>query len=69
MKKQLTILALALAAAPTAFAQSTVTLYGVIDEGVNYTNNTGGHSNVEMQSGYAYGSRWGMRGAEDLGGG
>jgi predicted porin len=69
MKKQLTALALALVAAPTVFAQSTVTLYGVIDEGINYTNNTGGHNNFEMESGYAYGSRWGLKGAEDLGGG
>lgn len=69
MKRQLTVLALTLAAAPTVFAQSTVTLYGVIDEGLNYTNNTGGNHNWEMASGYAYGSRWGLKGNEDLGGG
>lgn len=69
MKKQ--VIALAVTAAFTApvFAQSSVTLYGVIDEGVNYTNSVNGHSVVELQSGYAQGSRWGLKGAEDLGGG
>jgi predicted porin len=52
-----------------AMAQSSVTLYGVIDEGLNYTNNSGGHSNVQMESGFAQGSRWGVKGSEDLGGG
>ncbi|TDY16675.1 putative porin [Paraburkholderia sp. BL6665CI2N2] len=52
-----------------AVAQSSVTLYGLIDEGVNYTSNTGGHSNVQMQSGFAQGSRWGLKGADDLGSG
>ncbi|SMG55547.1 porin [Paraburkholderia susongensis] len=52
-----------------AFAQSTVTLYGVIDEGIDFTNNAGGHQVYEMTSGYAQGSRWGLKGTEDLGGG
>lgn len=53
----------------TSFAQSSVTLYGVIDEGFNYTSNVGGHSNETLASGFAQGSRWGLRGTEDLGGG
>ncbi|GAB3627571.1 porin [Pandoraea terrae] len=52
-----------------ALAQSSVTLYGVIDEGINYANNVRGNRMVELQSGYAQGSRWGLKGAEDLGGG
>lgn len=52
-----------------AFAQSSVTLYGVIDEGIDFTNNVGGHQVYEMASGYAQGSRWGLKGAEDLGAG
>lgn len=52
-----------------AMAQSTVTLYGVIDQGINYTNNVKGNSLVELQSGYVQGSRWGLKGVEDLGGG
>ena len=69
MKKQVIALAATAAFAAPVFAQSSVTLYGVIDEGINYTNNVGGSSVVELQSGYAQGSRWGMKGAEDLGGG
>ncbi|NYH98915.1 porin [Cupriavidus plantarum] len=52
-----------------ALAQGSVTLYGVIDEGINYTNNVGGHSQVAMASGFPHGSRWGLKGSEDLGGG
>lgn len=69
MKKSLLILALTTASASPVFAQSSVTLYGVVDDGINYTNNTGGHHNFEMASGYGYGSRWGLKGTEDLGGG
>jgi predicted porin len=64
-----TFSALAAFTAPRALAQSSVTLYGVLDEGIDYTNNAGGGAVWEMASGYAQGSRWGLRGAEDLGGG
>jgi len=69
MKKHLTMLALAGSLTSPAFAQSSVTLYGILDEGINFTNNTGGNKNYEMASGYAYGNRWGLKGSEDLGGG
>jgi predicted porin len=55
-----------------AHAQSSVTLYGVIDEGIDYVNNSGGHSLWRMRDGTydgVYGSRWGLKGTEDLGGG
>jgi general bacterial porin, GBP family len=58
-----------------AHAQSSVTLYGLIDAGITYTSNEvtgtggGGHSNWQMTSGAVQDSRWGLRGAEDLGGG
>lgn len=55
-----------------AQAQSSVTLYGVADVGIEYLNRTAGdHSNVRMQSGNGIttGSWWGVRGTEDLGGG
>ncbi|NKJ49000.1 porin [Burkholderia sp. SG-MS1] len=52
-----------------ANAQSSVTLYGIIDVGLNYNSNAGGHSNYFMSSGVNNGSRWGLRGSEDLGGG
>src|ERR1700738_3905284 len=69
MKKHVISLAVLMAFAAPVFAQSSVTLYGVIDEGLNYTNNVGGHHSYELQSGYAQGSRWGLKGTEDLGGG
>lgn len=58
--------------AANAHAQLSVTLYGVIDEGIDYVSNSGGHSLWRMRDGTydgAYGSRWGLKGTEDLGGG
>lgn len=56
-----------------AHAQSSVTLYGLIDAGVTYVTNAAtsrGHDSlVKYGDGVAQGSRWGMRGSEDLGGG
>jgi len=56
-----------------AKAQSTsVTLYGVVDTGIEFLNHagTGGAGSVyRVSSGNEAGSRWGMRGTEDLGGG
>ncbi|CAD6563371.1 porin [Paraburkholderia sabiae] len=57
------------ASAIPAMAQSSVTLYGLIDEGFNFTNNAHGEKAYQLQSGYLQGSRWGLKGAEDLGGG
>ncbi|AUT64593.1 porin [Paraburkholderia terrae] len=61
-------------ASVAAHAQSSVTLYGLIDAGLTYTNSQitgtgGGHSNWEMTSNAVQYSRWGLRGAEDLGAG
>lgn len=53
----------------TAYAQSNVTLYGVIDEGINFTTNVGGGHLYNMPSSLIQGDRWGLRGNEDLGGG
>ncbi|RSD12454.1 porin [Pandoraea apista] len=77
MKKTLLAVAL-LGAFSAAQAQSNVTLYGVLDAGVTYVSkqafkdangNIQGGSNWLAQSGVAQGSRWGLRGSEDLGGG
>ncbi len=57
------------AIATPVFSQSSVTLYGVLDEGLNYTNNVGGHRQAALASGFPHGSRWGLKGAEALGGG
>ncbi|MFC0399258.1 porin [Paraburkholderia rhizosphaerae] len=69
MKKTLMVAALTGVFATAAHAQSSVTLYGLIDAGITYTNNQHGHSNWQQTSGSINGSRWGLRGAEDLGGG
>lgn len=70
MKKKMFLAAFAsLFAGTAAHAQSSVTLYGLIDEGFNYTTNAGGHSGYQMLSGDTAGSRWGLKGNEDLGGG
>jgi predicted porin len=67
--------ALVAATSTAAFAQSTVTLYGVIDEGIEYVSNVKvspgvGKSLYQLDSvSGLQGSRWGLRGAEDLGGG
>lgn len=50
-------------------AQDSVTLYGVIDVGVGGGKMAGRHSSLGMVSGTHYGSRWGLRGHEDLGNG
>jgi predicted porin len=53
-----------------ASAQSSVTLYGVIDSSVQYFHNVAGQSTrIGLASGGISGSRWGLKGAEDLGGG
>jgi predicted porin len=62
MKK--TLIALAAIAATSAFAQSTVTLYGVLDAGV-----TNAASTTKFTSGVNGTPRIGFKGEEDLGGG
>ncbi|RBL65084.1 porin, partial [Pseudomonas sp. MWU13-2625] len=69
MKKTLIVTALSGVFVTAAHAQSSVTLYGLIDAGITYTNNQHGHSAWQETSGSVNGSRWGLRGTEDLGGG
>ncbi|MPW18285.1 porin [Paraburkholderia sp. CNPSo 3157] len=73
MKKTLLAVAALGCFATAAHAQSSVTLYGLIDAGITYANkvatSTGHDSVVKYGDGVASGSRWGLRGAEDLGGG
>ncbi|MDQ7982052.1 porin [Paraburkholderia sp. SARCC-3016] len=52
-----------------SMAQNSVTLYGSIDEGLQYTSNVNGKHNVETESGQDSGDRWGLKGNEDLGAG
>lgn len=55
--------------ASVAHAQSSVTLYGIVDAGLTYSSNSGGHSLVALTSGNGAGDRFGLKGVEDLGGG
>jgi predicted porin len=64
MKKSLLALAVLGAFAGAASAQSSVTLYGKVDLGVGKTANS-----TDKQVMDAHGSRIGVRGVEDLGGG
>lgn len=61
-------------AANTAHAQSSVTLYGIVDAGISYVNHAATASGAsahefKYDDGVSQGSRWGLKGAEDLGGG
>ncbi|WP_413458035.1 porin [Herbaspirillum huttiense] len=80
MKKSLLALAVLGAFAGAAQAQSSVTIYGIVDTGIAYTSkaqttnvpgqtgiNTG--SKFAVNSGVIQGSRIGFKGVEDLGGG
>jgi predicted porin len=75
MKKfAFTVAAAATVCCGTASAQSSVTLYGLIDEGIRFATNqssaSGSPANkLYMSEGAGTGNRWGLRGSEDLGGG
>ena len=68
MKKSLIALAVLGSFAGVAAAQSSVTLFGVVDAGVRYTS-ANGQSVASLISGGSSTSRFGVRGVEDLGGG
>lgn len=68
MKKSLIALAV-LAAAGTASAQSSVTLFGVVDATIQRLKNDGGASVTRITNSGYNSSRLGFRGTEDLGGG
>jgi predicted porin len=55
--------------AGTAHAQSSVTLYGIIDEGFDMISNSKGGHQYQLAGSVMQGNRWGLTGAEDLGGG
>lgn len=71
MKKTLVALAALSAMAGAAQAQSSVTLYGIVDAAVRYTTNHGAgeDSLVKVVGGGMSQSRWGINVNEDLGGG
>lgn len=67
-RKMLTLAALA-AVSTVASAQSSVTLFGVVDAAVRSVKNGSAGSQTQLASGDNMTSRWGLRGVEDLGGG
>jgi predicted porin len=70
MKRSLLCCAVLGVLSSSSYAQSSVTLYGVLDEGIMYSNNVSGGKKVSLDSlSGLFGSRWGMTGTEDLGGG
>ncbi|MFJ3055967.1 porin [Herbaspirillum sp. NPDC087042] len=74
MRKSLLALAVLGAFASAAQAQSSVTIYGIIDASLSYnskvaTTGTGNGNRMGVDSGAINGSRIGFKGSEDLGGG
>ena len=69
MKKSLIALAVLATAAGAASAQSSVTMFGIVDAAVQRINNSGGADVTRLTQGAYNSSRFGVRGNEDLGGG
>jgi predicted porin len=68
MKKEVFCLSVLFCTA-NSMAQSSTTLYGVVDDSFSFTNNQTGAHNYQMVNGGRGSSKWGFRTVEDLGGG
>lgn len=68
MKKSLIALAILGGMSGVAMAQSSMTVYGIVDMGYNY-NKSGDQTSHAIDSGLQSGSRLGFKGTEDLGNG
>jgi general bacterial porin, GBP family len=69
MKKTLLLAGVLGTFTAAAHAQSSVTLYGTLDAGLIYANNSGGHNSWQQGSGSVSDTYFGLKGTEDLGGG
>ncbi|MBR8346026.1 porin [Burkholderia ambifaria] len=69
MKHKTAMLCTLFCAVTNASAQDSVTLYGLIDQGIGFTNNAAGKQAWQTQSGWTAGDRWGLKGVESLGAG
>ena len=54
-------------AVPCAYAQSSVTLYGIIDAGITYFSNLNGHATFVANDGSIQSNRWGFARQRRLG--
>ncbi len=69
MKTKLIVLCSAMVGVTPSFAQSSVSVYGVLDAAISRYQADGGGSKTLMATGANQNSRLGFRGREDLGGG
>ena len=69
MKKALVGFTVLMASSAASYAQSSVSLYGIVDDGITFTNNQAGHHNYQASNGALGSSKWGFLVNEDLGGG
>ena len=69
MKSRLLVMTFLTAASTVSGAQSKVELYGIVDAGVTRVSGLRGGSVTQVASGVMEGSRFGVRGQEDLGDG
>ncbi|MCP3725151.1 porin [Paraburkholderia sp. CNPSo 3272] len=76
--RNIAVIVVSMVVASAAHAQSSVTLFGLIDTSVAYSSSArtnaanpaaGGGTQWQMFAGSVYTPRWGLRGSEDLGGG
>lgn len=69
MKKSALTLAIGSLLAGSAYAQTSVTLYGIVDQSIRYTTNANASDDglVELTNGAITNSRWGIKGSEALG--
>lgn len=58
-----------LAASAEAHAQSSITLYGALDESISFNSNVNGGRRYGLDDGAGGSNKWGIKGIEDLGGG
>ncbi|SOY41465.1 porin [Cupriavidus taiwanensis] len=69
MKKSAIVLAAGSLLAGSAFAQTSVTLYGIVDQSIRFQTNANANNDNswELTNGAVTNSRWGIKGSEALG--